>query len=44
MAPQPAPPAAGPARAWGLLYVVEGALLGGRIIARQLRLQQPALA
>lgn len=44
MAPQPAPPADDPARAWGMLYVVEGALLGGRIIARQLRLQQPQLA
>jgi len=40
----PAPQAAGAAQAWGMLYVVEGSMLGGRIIARQLRLRQPALA
>jgi heme oxygenase len=40
----PAPRAEGGAQAWGMLYVVEGSMLGGRVIARQLRLQQPALA
>ncbi|MFC6839987.1 biliverdin-producing heme oxygenase [Xanthomonas theicola] len=34
-APAPAAPAAG--SRWGMLYVVEGSRLGGRVIARQLR-------
>ncbi|MEE7546111.1 biliverdin-producing heme oxygenase, partial [Xanthomonas sp. Kuri4-1] len=29
---------------WGMLYVVEGSQLGGRLIARGLRAQRPALA
>ncbi|PPU95534.1 biliverdin-producing heme oxygenase [Xanthomonas populi] len=29
---------------WGMLYVVEGSQLGGRMIARSLRKQQPGLA
>lgn len=29
---------------WGMLYVVEGSLLGGRVIARALRQHQPQLA
>lgn len=29
---------------WGMLYVVEGSLLGGRVIARQLRQHQPGLS
>lgn len=37
-------PAPDHARAWGMLYVVEGSMLGGRVIARQLRARQPALA
>lgn len=43
IATTPAPQAAGAAQAWGMLYVVEGSMLGGRVIARQLRLHQPAL-
>ncbi|SEM20857.1 Heme oxygenase [Pseudoxanthomonas sp. GM95] len=39
-----APQAQDPAQAWGMLYVVEGSMLGGRVIARQLRARQPALA
>ncbi|MEA5126470.1 biliverdin-producing heme oxygenase [Xanthomonas floridensis] len=40
-----APPAGTDAAArWGMLYVIEGAQLGGRVIARSLRRQQPALA
>ncbi|MCC4619733.1 biliverdin-producing heme oxygenase [Xanthomonas cassavae CFBP 4642] len=40
-----APPAGTDAAArWGMLYVIEGAQLGGRVIARGLRRQQPALA
>jgi heme oxygenase len=42
--PAPAPPAPDQAYAWGMLYVVEGSLLGGRVIARALRAGQPALA
>lgn len=46
---QPDLPAALPASAddaarWGMLYVIEGSQLGGRVIARNLRKQQPALA
>jgi heme oxygenase len=29
---------------WGMLYVVEGSLLGGRVIARRLRQHRPALS
>ncbi|CAD0359352.1 biliverdin-producing heme oxygenase [Xanthomonas hortorum] len=29
---------------WGMLYVIEGSQLGGRMISRALRKQQPALA
>ncbi len=36
-APTPAPPAHAAGSRWGMLYVVEGARLGGRVIARQLR-------
>ncbi|TAA25773.1 biliverdin-producing heme oxygenase [Pseudoxanthomonas winnipegensis] len=32
------------AAAWGQLYVIEGSLLGGRLIARAFRTAQPALA
>lgn len=32
------------AQAWGQLYVIEGSLLGGRVIARAFRAAQPALA
>lgn len=39
-----APLAADDAQAWGMLYVVEGSMLGGRVIARQLRTHQPDLA
>lgn len=35
--PAPAPPAAEAGSRWGMLYVVEGSRLGGRVIARQLR-------
>ncbi|MET1022968.1 MAG: biliverdin-producing heme oxygenase [Pseudoxanthomonas sp.] len=38
------PPAPSQAYAWGMLYVVEGSLLGGRVIARALRARQPALS
>ncbi|MBO9769035.1 MULTISPECIES: biliverdin-producing heme oxygenase [Xanthomonas] len=46
---QPDLPVALPASAedaarWGMLYVIEGSQLGGRVIARSLRKQQPALA
>ncbi|MBV6846384.1 MULTISPECIES: biliverdin-producing heme oxygenase [Xanthomonas] len=46
---QPDLPAALPASAddaarWGMLYVIEGSQLGGRVIARSVRKQQPALA
>ncbi|MGV7193450.1 biliverdin-producing heme oxygenase [Xanthomonas axonopodis] len=46
---QPDLPAALPATAddaarWGMLYVIEGSQLGGRVIARSVRKQQPALA
>ncbi|KGK56935.1 heme oxygenase [Xanthomonas cannabis pv. phaseoli] len=45
----PDPPLALPdvrtdAARWGMLYVIEGAQLGGRVIARSLRRHQPALA
>ncbi|KHL51547.1 biliverdin-producing heme oxygenase [Xanthomonas cannabis] len=45
----PDPPLALPAvrtdaARWGMLYVIEGAQLGGRVIARGLRRHQPALA
>ncbi|PPU92704.1 biliverdin-producing heme oxygenase [Xanthomonas albilineans] len=33
----PAPPAHAAGSGWGMLYVVEGSRLGGRVIARQLR-------
>ncbi|MCW0393432.1 Heme oxygenase [Xanthomonas sacchari] len=36
-APQPLPPAAEAGTRWGMLYVVEGSRLGGRVIARHLR-------
>ncbi|MFO3705959.1 biliverdin-producing heme oxygenase [Xanthomonas codiaei] len=40
-----APPTGTDAAArWGMLYVIEGAQLGGRVIARGLRRHQPALA
>jgi len=32
------------AACWGMLYVAEGSLLGGRVIARRLRTHQPDLA
>lgn len=35
--PSPAPPAAEAGSRWGMLYVVEGSRLGGRVIARRLR-------
>jgi len=35
--PAPAPPAHDAGSRWGMLYVVEGSRLGGRLIARQLR-------
>jgi len=46
---QPGLPTAPPrvdddAARWGMLYVIEGAQLGGRMIARSLRQQQPALS
>lgn len=49
---QPDPPVALPSAAagaddaarWGMVYVIEGSQLGGRMIARTLRRQQPALA
>ncbi|MBN6152771.1 biliverdin-producing heme oxygenase [Xanthomonas sp. AmX2] len=34
---QAAPDAPDPAHRWGMLYVIEGSRLGGRVIARQLR-------
>ncbi|NJC02460.1 heme oxygenase [Xanthomonas sp. 3272] len=43
-APIAAPAAGNDAARWGMLYVIEGSQLGGRIIARTLRKQQPALA
>lgn len=42
--PVESPPAPSDAYAWGMLYVVEGSLLGGRVIARALRAGQPALS
>ncbi|KLD70007.1 biliverdin-producing heme oxygenase [Xanthomonas pisi] len=40
-----APPAgADAATRWGMLYVIEGSQLGGRMIARSLRRHRPALA
>ncbi|MDQ1091284.1 heme oxygenase [Xanthomonas sacchari] len=41
---QPVPPAPADAHRWGMLYVVEGSRLGGRVIARQLRQTLPAVA
>ncbi|PPV05276.1 hypothetical protein XBLMG947_3596 [Xanthomonas bromi] len=38
------PSIADDAARWGILYVIEGAQLGGRMIARSVRKQQPALA
>ncbi|OAX53450.1 biliverdin-producing heme oxygenase [Xanthomonas graminis] len=35
--PAPAPPAPDACNCWGMLYVVEGSRLGGRLIARRLR-------
>ncbi|KQQ70056.1 heme oxygenase [Xanthomonas sp. Leaf131] len=43
-APIAAPTAGNDAARWGMLYVIEGSQLGGRMIARSLRQQQPALA
>ncbi|MBB4131745.1 biliverdin-producing heme oxygenase [Xanthomonas sp. 3075] len=43
-APIAAPAAGSDAARWGMLYVIEGSQLGGRMIARTLRKQQPALA
>lgn len=43
-APIQLPAASNDAARWGMLYVIEGAQLGGRMIARSLRKQQPALA
>jgi len=40
----PAPVAGCEAEAWGMLYVVEGSALGGRLIARHLRQHVPELA
>jgi heme oxygenase (biliverdin-IX-beta and delta-forming) len=42
----PAAPPASPSDAarWGMLYVIEGSQLGGRLIARGLRARQPALS
>ncbi|MDV2452222.1 biliverdin-producing heme oxygenase [Xanthomonas hortorum] len=39
-----APAAGNDAARWGMLYVIEGSQLGGRMIARSLRKQQPGLA
>ncbi|MFA0924364.1 biliverdin-producing heme oxygenase [Xanthomonas fragariae] len=46
---QPDPPVAAPvadndAARWGMLYVIEGSQLGGRVIARSVRKHHPALA
>ncbi|MCI2244552.1 biliverdin-producing heme oxygenase [Xanthomonas sp. PPL568] len=41
---QPVPPVSAEAQRWGMLYVVEGSRLGGRVIARQLRQTLPAAA
>lgn len=41
---QPLPPAAEASIRWGMLYVVEGSRLGGRVIARQLRQTLPEAA
>lgn len=38
------PSVAGDAARWGMLYVIEGAQLGGRMIARSVRQHQPALS
>lgn len=38
-----APRAQSDAQAWGMLYVVEGSALGGRLIARHLRQRLPAV-
>ncbi|MCW0393336.1 biliverdin-producing heme oxygenase [Xanthomonas sacchari] len=43
-APQPPPPAAEAGTRWGMLYVVEGSRLGGRVIARHLRQTLPGAA
>ena len=43
-APLPGPRADSDAEAWGMLYVVEGSALGGRLIARHLRTHLPAQA
>lgn len=40
----PAPVAACDAEAWGMLYVIEGSALGGRLIARHLRAYLPEVA
>jgi len=40
----PAPRASCAEEAWGMLYVVEGSALGGRLIARHLRARLPQLA
>lgn len=42
--PAPAPPAHATGDRWGMLYVVEGSRLGGRVIARQLRQTLPDIA
>ncbi|MCW0462502.1 Heme oxygenase [Xanthomonas sacchari] len=43
-APQPLPPAVDVGARWGMLYVVEGSRLGGRVIARHLRQTLPTAA
>lgn len=43
-APVPPPAALSDAARWGMLYVIEGSQLGGRLIARGIRARQPALA
>ncbi|WP_425526956.1 biliverdin-producing heme oxygenase [Xanthomonas perforans] len=42
--PAALPATADDAARWGMLYVIEGSQLGGRVIARSVRKQQPALA
>lgn len=43
-APLPPPAGSDEAARWGMLYVIEGSQLGGRVIARSLRRHRPALA
>ncbi|WDM67754.1 biliverdin-producing heme oxygenase [Xanthomonas cucurbitae] len=43
-APLPPPASDDDAARWGMLYVIEGSQLGGRVIARHLRRHRPALA